>query len=76
MAASSQPVQDAKVVGEDSVAPLLDVVSGAGVLERQRKGLAPGRSLTWISVTFNPSVSLVMADQDVAVGDLLRLMLS
>jgi len=49
MAASSQPVQDAKILGEDAVVPLLDVVSGAGVVERQRNGLAPAPawSLRW-----------------------------
>jgi len=40
MAASSHPVQDAERVGEDAVGALLDVVSGAIVLERQPRGLA------------------------------------
>ena len=60
------------MVGEDAAKPLLGVVSGAGVLERQRRGLAPApaRSLRWLDVTFDPSVSLRSSStRTLAVGD-------
>jgi len=45
MAATSKPVQDAKMVAEDAVVPLLGVLDRAVLEAREEKRLAPDRSM-------------------------------
>jgi len=71
MAATSHPLQEAKIVGDRDVVALLDVVSGDGVMERQRAKSAlarrrerlPARSLKCIPATFDPPAPAVIVDQ-------------